>query len=270
MEPVAPRSGGFPTAGSIGKPPLLVLALLILLFSILPAVSSFAGARHFTYIYEAPTSAPGGMELENWVTWQRGTNPSRFDELDFRHELEFGVTNRFQISVYLADWNYQQEAKHSGYSYSDSALELIYNLSNPVADPLGLSIYEEIKGGDRFFELESKLIVQKNLGPLIVAYNTTLEAIWEGHGLQQRQGEFQQSLGASYELSPRFSVGIEMLHEVVFPEWRDEGKLSNFFIGPNISVRRGRWFATVTALMQATDTPDEPDFQLRTIFGVGL
>jgi hypothetical protein len=143
-------------------------------------------------------------------------------------------------------------------------------LTNPVVDPLGLSVYQEIKGGDRLFELESKLIAQKNFGPLIVAYNATLEGAWEGHGLQEHQGEFQQALGASYELSPRFSVGIEMLHEFVFPDWQDAEKFSNFFIGPNISVRRGRWFATVTALTQATNTSDEPDFQLRTIFGAGF
>ena len=34
----------------------------ILLMSILPAVSVFGGVRHFTYLYEAPTSAPGSIE----------------------------------------------------------------------------------------------------------------------------------------------------------------------------------------------------------------
>jgi hypothetical protein len=41
--------------------------LSILLLSILPMVSTFGGARHFTYLYEAPTSAPGTIELENWL-----------------------------------------------------------------------------------------------------------------------------------------------------------------------------------------------------------
>jgi hypothetical protein len=41
------------------------LALRIGLFAavILPHLSSFAGARHFGFIYEAPTSAPGSFEL---------------------------------------------------------------------------------------------------------------------------------------------------------------------------------------------------------------
>jgi hypothetical protein len=230
----------------------------------------FGGVRHFTFLYEAPTSAPESLELETWTTWKRTTGPDRSDAVDFRHELEYGATDKLQVSVYLADWFYENQREHSGFAYSDSAIELIYNLTNPVDDPIGLSIYGEIKAGDRLIELESKLIGQKNFGPLILAYNATLEAIWEGHSLQEREGEFQQAFGASYELSPRLSAGIELLHEFVFPEWRDDKKIRNLFVGPNVSYRRGNWFVTVTALAQATNTTDEPDLQVRTIFGIGL
>ena len=65
-------------------------------------------------------------------------------------------------------------------------------------------------------------------------------------------------------------MGVELLHEFVFPEWRDEEKIRNFFVGPNVSYRHGNWFVTVTALAQATSTADEADFQLRTIFGIGF
>jgi len=82
--------------------------------------------------------------------------------------------------------------------------------------------------------------------------------------------EISQALGASYEISTSLSFGVELLHEFVLPEWRDDEKIRNVFVGPNVSYRRGHWFATVTALMQATDTPDEADFQIRTIFGIGL
>src|SRR5947207_1733874 len=228
------------------------------------------GVRHFTFLYEANTSAPGSLELENWVTWQRATGAGRFDQVDFRHELEYGVTDKFQVSVYLAGWLYEADPEHSGFVYSDSAIELICNLANPVVDPVGLSIYAELRAGDRLIELESKMIAQKNFGPLILAYNATLESVWEGDDLSEREGEFSQAFGASYEFSPRISAGAELLHEFVFPEWRDEEKLRNFFVGPNVSYRRQNWFVTMTALAQATDTKDEPDFQLRTIFGIAL
>ena len=244
--------------------------LLILLLCMLPTTAALAGARHFTFLYEAPTSAPGSIESENWITWQRVINPERSDQIGFRHEIEIGVTDRFQASIYFVDWSYARDSKQSTFNYSDSAIELIYNLTNPVIDPVGLSVYGEISGGRQHFELESKLIAQKNFGPLILDYNLTLEAEWEEQGLQEHQGEMQQALGASYELSPRISVGLEFLHEFVFPDWRDEGKIRNVFVGPNVAFRHHNWFVTVTALAQATNTSDEADLKVRTIFGFGF
>ena len=85
-------------------------------------------------------------------------------------------------------------------------------------------------------------------------------------GLQERAGEFQQSLGLSYEVNPRLLFGAEFVHEVAFPDWSkiERGK---FFAGPNVSIRRGTWWATLTALGQVTRAGDEPDLQIRTIFG---
>jgi hypothetical protein len=231
---------------------------------------SFGGVRHFTYLYETPTSPPGGFESENWVTWSRVTDPDRADEIGFRHELEFGITDRLQASVYFADWSYSRANNKSHWAFDDVGLELIYNLTNPVLDPIGISLYQEYKGGNRLFEWESKLIAQKNLGPWILAYNATLEAVWMGEELHQHEGEFQQALGASYQISARLSVGLEFLHEFVFPEWGDSENIRNVFVGPNVSYRRHNWFVTVTGLAQATDTADEPVFQLRTIFGIGF
>ena len=241
-----------------------------LLLAVWPTSAALAGARHFTYVYEAVTSAPGSVDIENSITWSRTTNPQHSDQVDFRHEFEFGITDKFQASIYVADWFYASDRTHSGFTYSDSAVELIYNFTNPVVDPVGLSIYEEIRAGDRIFELESKLIAQKNLGPLILAYNETLEAVWEGSGWRNPQGELQQAFGASYEISQRLSVGVELLHEFVFPDWRDNERIRNIFVGPNISFRHSSWFVTVTALAQATDTPDEANLQVRTIFGIGF
>src|SRR5215831_2120436 len=193
--------------------------LLIIFLAMCPAANALAGARHFTYVYEAVTSPPGSVDFENWLTWERVNNPERSDQIAFRHELEIGLTDHFQASIYLVDWSYQRASSSSGFTYSDSAIELIYNLTNPVIDPLGLSIYQEYQLGDRLFEWESKVSAQKNLGHWVLAYNATVEAIWQGEGRSEREGEFQQAIGASYEISPRFSVGIEFLHEFVFPDW---------------------------------------------------
>ena len=241
--------------------------LSILLLSILAALSAFADPRHFTYVYEATIEEPGDVELENWVTWQtRKPSDHRFQEVDFRDEIEFGLTNKLQASVYLADWSYVRSKKEDGFVFSNAAVELIYQIYNPDKDPIGLSVYEEIEGGDRLFGSESKLIAQKNLGSGVLAYNATLEAIWLGKELAEREAEFKQSIGASCELNRHFSVGVECLHEIAFPEW-SRGERPVISGGPNVSIRAGKCWATVTALAQFTRATDEPDFQLRAIVG---
>src|ERR1041384_8087927 len=98
---------------------LFILAAIVLL----PLFSSEAGSRRFTYVYEVTTSPPGDVEIENWITWKtHKTDDHAFDQVEFRHELEFGITERFQAAVYLADWNFHQgmSAEPRGFTLSGS------------------------------------------------------------------------------------------------------------------------------------------------------
>jgi len=234
--------------------------------SILGGVCS-ADQRHFTFVYEATIEEPGEFELENWVTGQirKGSDHS-FSEIDFRHEIEFGVIDQLQASIYVADWSYVSSKERTGFVFSDVALELVYQIYNPEKAPLGLAVYEEIEGGDRIFGSESKLIVQKNVGAVVLAYNATMEAVWRGKELAEREAKFEQSIGASYAVTRYVSVGAEALHEIAFPEWsRSERPVISG--GPNLSIHTGNWWTTFTTLTQFTSARDEPDFQLRAIVG---
>lgn len=250
-------------------PKLVILSALIAAFLCVWTIPTKAGARRFTYVYEATTSPPQSVELENWVTW--GTSPAdeyRFHSIDFRHEIEVGVTEHLQLSLYLADWGYREDpAEHEhGFTYQDSAVEAIYNLTNPTTDLLGSALYGEFRGGPDELELESKVILQKNIGQFVFAYNGTLEAKWEGDDYADKGGEFSQTFGASYELSPAWLIGAEVLHEIDLPAWSEAGD-SIVYAGPNVSYRHHNWWATVTPLFQLTRVSAEVDFQTRLIFG---
>lgn len=234
------------------------------------AVSASAGQRKFVYSYEVLTAPVGSVEFENWVTWKHRGGAGRVDRFDFRHELEFGVTDRLQIGLYLADWRLTDTRDERRTTYQHSGVSVIYNLSNPTTDFLGAALYGEVLVGGHVIELEGKLLLQKNFGPVSLVYNAIIEAEWEGESLRhldERSGEFVQTLGVSYQLTPNFMFGAELLHEVALPEWRAEGK-SVVFAGPNVSVRAGRFFATVAGLFRVTDHDEEPDVQTRLIFGV--
>jgi len=255
------------------KPPISFISPNSVLRSILVAVNCAAtllftatapaSERRFTYVYEATTQPKGAFEFENWVTWKEGDSGSVFD---FRHELEYGVTDRFQLALYLADWRVEDDRA----VYRNSALEMVYNLTNPTTDLLGSALYGEIQLGDRKFELEGKVILQKNIGRWVLAYNATIEAEWEGETswhFDERKGVFEQTAGASYQFSPRFLVGAEILHEIEFEDWSETGD-HVVYAGPNASWRTKGFWVTVTPLFQLTGLSSEPDFQTRLIVGI--
>ncbi len=185
------------------------------------------------------------------MSWKTTPREERdFDSIDIRHEIEFGITDRLQAGLYLADWGYKEDPSvhERGFSYQGAALELIYNLTNPTIDLIGSALYREVRGGPD--ELELEVILQKNIGRFVLAYNGTLEAKWEGDGLEKRGGELSQSLGASYEISPAWLIGGEILHEIDLPDW-SEAEDSVLYGGPNVSYRHGNWWATVTPLISA-------------------
>ncbi len=232
-----------------------------------------AAERRFTYTYEATTHKKGEWELEQWTTWKTAKETNRdFDRFDFRTELEYGVTDKFQLGFYLSDWRYEENSPDNirGGDWRNVGVEGILNLTDPTTEPLGLALYGEVKLGDALFELEGKFIAQKNFGKSVLAYNAIIEAEWEGGHYQDDNGELQQTLGFSYQFSPRFLAGMELLHEVGIPDWRGASGKGVLYVGPNFSYRTETWWATLTPLFQVSDVEDEPDFQMRLIVGFPL
>ena len=258
--------GGMRSVGSFRRTGLLLGAV---------ATVSIAGQlvhadpRKFSFVYQSTTASQGEVEYEQWVTWKtdKGSD-SGFDEFDFRHEIEFGITDDFQLAVYVADYRYKDGSSvaDDGTEFRDVAFEGIYNLSNPVTDVIGSALYGEVKIGSELFELEGKVIVEKYFGQLDVAYNATFESEWEGQNYEQSKGVFEQTFGVSYEVAPDLSFGAELIHEIEFPSYTTQGDDVVYF-GPNVSWKKDRFFATVTPLWQVTDVESEVNFQVRMIFG---
>ena len=227
-----------------------------------------AGSRRFTYNYETTTMSKGAMELESWVTWKTNKDADAdFERFDIRHEFEYGVTDRFQLALYFADWRYEENATESGkVEFRDVAIEAIYNLTDPNTTAFGSAVYGEIKGSDEFIELEAKLLLQKNIGQWMFVYNIGGEIGWEDN-YESDFAELMQSAGASYQINPSWSVGVEVLHEIAVPDVEEIGD-SAVYLGPNVAWRNDRFSIALTGLWQATSLSGEPDFQLRTIFAV--
>jgi hypothetical protein len=235
---------------------------------LLIVASAEANSRRFGYSYETTTIAKGGLELESWLTWktQVGEEPG-VQDFDLRHEFEYGVTDRLQLSFYFADWNYRKVKGESGRAkFSDVAVEAIYNLTDPNTSAFGSAIYGEIKGSDDFVELEAKLLLQKNINSWVFVYNVGGEFAREDD-FENNNLELIQSAGASYQISPKWTVGAELLHEVYVPEANTfDG--SGLFFGPNVTWKNEHVSLALTGLWQVTTRENEADFQLRTLFSI--
>ena len=65
----------------------------------LGSVSAHA-APEFGYVYTADTEEAGETELSLWATDRRGKSPGDYAAQDYRVEVERGITDRFQASLY--------------------------------------------------------------------------------------------------------------------------------------------------------------------------
>lgn len=228
----------------------------------------WASERRFAYSYESTGMPKGGLEYEQWVTWKSYDDKERFD---FRHEFEYGLTDTLTLDVYLTDWRYENADGDGGSSsYEHSGISLRKMLTDPNQSTLGSGLYGEVLVGEHEVALEGKLLLQKNIGPVVLVYNLIIEAEWEGENLRdldESVGVWENTAGLSYQVNPNLLFGLEAVHEVEFEEWRTSGE-HVVYAGPNISLRAGRFFATAAALAQATDVDEEADTEMRVLAGV--
>src|SRR5687768_18523563 len=114
-----------------------LLAPVICLCLVAPALGD---PRPFTFTTDAYPMGKGEWEYEQWVTYS-GTETDRFD---FRHELEFGITDNFDLSVYFFDCRHQVAADVE-FNYAGGAVKATVPLPNPSPDKFALPAYAESK-----------------------------------------------------------------------------------------------------------------------------
>ena len=150
-------------------------------------------------------------------------------------------------------------------NWAGSGIEVIYQLTDPNKSFIGSALYGEVIMSDKELELEGKLLLQKNFGPLMLVYNGIIEAHWEDH-YANTVGVLEQTLGLSYQVHPSFSIGMEAKHEVAFENWSHSGG-NAVFVGPNVSFRKGGFFTAIAGLFRVSDVPGEPKLELSTVLG---
>ncbi len=268
----------------------LVAVALVAALAAAAISPAHAGDSPFGYVYTTDTHPKGSSEVEQWFTSRRGKFQGDYRLGQYRTEYEYGVTDRFQASVYLETYSVSASANDAagqtsgpyipenadrtaryrrGLSYDGISTEFIYRLLSPYTDPVGLAVYVEPSFRKYKTELETKLILQKNYfdDRLVLGYNLTLAPEWEkkaadptaapgtdeSRARTEKVMELEHAFGVSYRFAPGWSAALEVRNHNEYSAHRLSRRFQEhaaWFAGPTLHYAGKSWWATVTWLPQ--------------------
>jgi len=231
--------------------PLLASLLFIWLGSPL-----FAHERRLGFVTESRTLPKGTAELE-WHSTYRIGRQNYYSAFDERIEAEFGLTDRFLMAFYLnGTWEHSLSAagvESKSMKAPSLSVEAKWKLADSSADALGLALYGELTAKSHEVELEGKLILDKQAGPLLVALNLVAEgefAYRPATALWETEAVLEGSLGAAW-VKGAWGFGLECRSSTVIASGSLEK--STLAAGPVVSVNAPRFWLTLTPLLQIAD-----------------
>ncbi len=218
-----------------------------------------ANERKFSFTYETSVLPKGAREIELWNTDRRGRSYF-YRRLDQRIEYEFGVSANLMAALYLNySWRVKDSngdaaggTKSTSYAVSVSN-EWKYKLMDRVADPFGFALYGEWTAGPDKNEVEGKLLFDKQVNDILVAFNAVAEQEWS-YGIVNGETEVEKEFitefdfGVTYDVTEYFSVGVEARQHAVYID--NEQRHSSLFAGPTVAVSTEYFWAVLTVMPQ--------------------
>ncbi|MBL8742681.1 MAG: hypothetical protein JNK04_16350, partial [Myxococcales bacterium] len=227
-----------------------------------------ASDRQFAYTYNTSTLAPGSVELEPWTTFRVGREDFYF-RMDHRFELETGFTDSLQGALYFnvtattADRPTDDglaSVRETEVEWKGVSLELKGKLSDAVADAVGFGLYLEPTIAPAEGELEVKALLDKRAGDFYFAYNLVGE--WEVEfgepGEPEHELVLENDIGLAGYVREDVTLGGELRNVNLF-EVGEGFESSTFFIGPSVSIRQKRFFATASITPQIASIRGEEE-----------
>jgi hypothetical protein len=249
-----------------------------------------AGESPFGYLYTADTHPKGSFEFEQWMTMRKGKMQGDYSLGQYRTEIEYGVTDRFQASLYWNTYSINALGSNSagetagpyipenidkaqryrrGLRTDGWSAEFIYRVLSPYTDPGGLALYVEPSFGKFKNELETKLILQKNFldDRLVLAYNLTVAPEWEKksgdptadpasadfNARTEKVAELIHTFGVSYRFAPGWSAALEARNHNEYAGHslkRSNREFSAWNLGPTLHYASKSWWVTASWLPQ--------------------
>ncbi len=254
------------------------------MFSLISFAAS-AEESMFGFVYTTDLLPQGAKEVEQWMTWRHQKIGGSFDQLEGRTEFEYGLTDRLQVALYLnyawmqgfhngpfgattpseqfADYQAGPDDHFNQPRFVGVSGEAIYRILSPYTDAVGLAVYTEPTFGKNFFEIENKIILQKNFFDdlLTVAFNFTYAPEFrylldpaDPTGIAsswQEETDVNFAIAVSYRFIENWSAGFEFVNEREFNSFTfNHESNSGYYLGPTLHYGGERFFVTATALWQ--------------------
>lgn len=250
----------------------------------------YAQDRLFTYTYQSSVLNKGQKELEVWSTLRSGRN-DYFRGIDQRLEFEVGLGKKLQTAFYL-NYGYSKGIQETNgiqainnsvvYSFSN---EWKYKLSDPVANAIGSGLYFEYGISPTETELEGKIILDKQIGRTLHAFNIVGEYefgnvfVPEGEKINtetEREAYFELAYAFSIKIKDGFSIGMEARNQNQFSS-TNELENSVLSLGPCISYYSNGFWVNLTLMPQISnlkggglELTEHEKLQARLVFSFAL
>jgi hypothetical protein len=232
---------------------------------------SHANPRALPFTYTTDTLPEGKVEIEQYVdvVSLRAISPSTGERQwylpsAFQTEVEIGLADRLELGLYMtfvpdAGEQYMSKALFPG-TGNGLKQRLRYIFADPGAWPIDVGVYGELVENEREIELEGKLLLQKRLDRLRLAANVSAE--YELYFSEQREVVLNPSLGATYEVTPSFHLGIDSWLRGEYPQnpkppSRTFGLGPQAYVGPAVMFNFGAIWWAVGAYVRVTDFSHE-------------
>ena len=198
-------------------------------------------------VYPYETAAPGELELESLnsyvINGQRDAGPGQVVTHHlWRTSLEmvYGVTDHLEAAGYLD----LALTANGRFDYAGGRVRGRYRFLEKDQIPINLGLYAELELPNRRFadndiELELRLILEKDLGPLTVQLNPIFEKSLSGEGSSVGT-EFLYAAKVYYRFRPWLMPGIEFFGDVGPVTHFEDSSEQKHFIAPVVNAKLSR------------------------------
>lgn len=222
------------------------------------AMFAFAQDRYFARTYNSNVLPKGSIDLELWHTSRFGHQGQFYHAQDQRMELEVGLGKNVQTAFYFNRYQERFSETADGTTTKNEigfSNEWKWKLSNPRRK-LGVAVYGEwgVKGGDEL-ELETKIILDKNIGKSLFAFNGVVEYEKEFEWADNKVNSdnwaapVELNLAYLYNVNINVGLGFEILNRNMIVK-TDGWQNSVLFGGPTFNYRGNGWFIIANYLPQ--------------------